>query len=63
MGQSRLIILPNLENRTHINHTNIYEVIKKRDVDLAKKYIQEHIEHFYNILKKEIENNSCEKLK
>ena len=63
IGQCRLITLPNLANRTHIDHANIYEAIKKNDVDLAKKYIQEHIEHFYNILKKEIKNNSCEELK
>ena len=54
IGQCRLITLPNLEDKTYEDHMNIFKAIINQDVISAQKYIQNHIENFYNILKQEL---------
>ena len=54
IGQCRLITLPYLPNETLSEHTNIYNAIKKKNLDLAEKEIQEHIKSFYKILEEKL---------
>lgn len=54
IGQCRLATLPCLPNETLSEHTNIYNAIKKNNLDLAEKAIQEHIESFQTILKEKL---------
>ena len=55
IGQCRLVTLPCLPNETLSEHTNIYNAIKKRNLDLAEKEIQEHIKSFYKILQEKLQ--------
>ena len=54
IGQCRLVTLPCLPNETLSEHTNIYNAINKKNLDLAEKAIQEHIESFQTILKEKL---------
>jgi len=54
IGQCRLATLPCLPNETLSEHTNIYNAIKKNNLDLAEKAVQEHIESFQTILKEKL---------
>jgi DNA-binding GntR family transcriptional regulator len=55
IGQCRLLTLPCLPNETLSEHTNIYNAIKKKNLDLAEKEIQEHIKSFYKILQEKLQ--------
>jgi len=55
IGQCRLLTLPCLPNETLSEHSNIYNAIKKNNLDLAEKEIQEHIKSFYKILQEKLQ--------
>jgi len=55
IGQCRLVTLPCLPNETLDEHTNIYNAIKKKNLDLAEKEIQKHINSFYKILQEKLQ--------
>lgn len=55
IGQCRLLTLPYLPNKTLSQHTNIYNAIKKKNLDLAEKEIQEHVKSFYKILQEKLQ--------